>query len=115
MTESPQFLHILAAEAEHLVTVNIFLSQEKIRQFEKDLIEAYSSDGYSDTAKAWNDQRTEVIREAMEKYLLPAGSKWAREWIREEVEDLLAANCGECLEEVCAHSIFGYSSILRPE
>ncbi|KAF8576398.1 transcription elongation factor Spt6 [Ramaria rubella] len=99
MTESPQFLHILAAEADHLVTVDIHLPTEKQHAFQQRLVDAYSSDSYSDTAKAWNDQRAEVVREAMEKYLLPAGSKWAREWIREEVEDFLAANCGEVLEE----------------
>ncbi|KAF8522273.1 transcription elongation factor Spt6 [Hysterangium stoloniferum] len=99
MNESPQFLHILAAEAEHLVIMDITLPPEKQREFEQRLNEAYSSDSYSDTVKAWNDQRAEVVHEAMEKYLLPAGSKWAREWMREEVEDFLAANCGDILEE----------------
>jgi len=100
MNESPQFLHILAAEAEHLVTVKIHLPNEKQHEFQQKLIDAYSSDSYSDTAKAWNEQRAEVVQEAMEKYLLPAGSKWAREWLREEVEDFLSNICGEALEEV---------------
>lgn len=113
MTELPQFLHILAAEAEHLVSVNIFLSPDKLHQFEKELVEAYSSDGYSDTAKAWNDQRTEVVREAIERFLLPAGSKWAREWMREEVEEFLSANCGEILEEVRRCNSISWYNILR--
>jgi transcription elongation factor SPT6 len=100
MTELPQFLHILAAEADHLVTVDIHLPPEKQHEFQQHIIDACSSDSYSDIAKAWNDQRAEVVREAMEKFLLPAGSKWAREWVRDEVEDFLAANCGEVLEEV---------------
>lgn len=100
MTDVPQFLHILAAEADHLVTVDIHLPPEKQHDFQQRIVDAYSSDSYSDTAKAWNDQRSEVVHEAMDKYLLSAGSKWAREWIREEVEDFLAANCGEVLEEV---------------
>ncbi|KIJ44055.1 hypothetical protein M422DRAFT_60198 [Sphaerobolus stellatus SS14] len=99
MTDSPQFLHILAAEAEHLVTIDIHLSPDKQHGFEQKLVDAYSSDSYSDTAKAWNEQRAEVVREAMEKYLLPCGSKWAREWLREQVEDYLAAACGDVLEE----------------
>lgn len=107
MTEIPQFLHILAAETDHLVTLDIHLPPEKQHEFQQRILDAYSSDSYSDTAKSWNNQRAEVVREAMEKYLLPAGSKWAREWIREEVEDFLAANCGDVLEEVC---MFAYSS-----
>jgi transcription elongation factor SPT6 len=104
MIESPQFLHILAAEAEHLVTVDIHLSSEKLHEYQQRLIDAYSSDSYSDTAKAWNDQRAQVVREALETYLIPAGSKWTREWLREEVEDFLAASCAKILEEVFTYN-----------
>ena len=50
-------------------------------------MDAFSSDSYSDTAKAWNAERSRVVTEAMEQHLLPVGAKWAREWLREEVED----------------------------
>lgn len=100
MLQSPQFLNILAAESQHLVTVSIYLSQEEKRKFQNNLVEAFNSDSFSDTAKAWNEERSLVIEEAMEKFLLPAGVKWVREYAREEVEDFLAKACGDAFYEV---------------
>ncbi|KAI0065393.1 transcription elongation factor Spt6 [Artomyces pyxidatus] len=99
LTKSHQFLNILAAEAEHLVTVFITLPDEVKSEFENRLSDAFVSDNYSDTAKAWNDERRLVVREALEQHLIPLGVKWTREWIRDEVEDLLAWRCGESLRE----------------
>jgi transcription elongation factor SPT6 len=100
MLESSQFLNILAAEAEHLVTLSIFLPMEAKAQFERNLNEAFASDSYSDTAKAWNEERSRVVQEALEQHLIPGGAKWIREWLREEVEDFLAIRCGDILKEV---------------
>lgn len=100
LLEGPQFLHILAAEAEHLVTVFITLPDEAKASFERRLQEAFSSDSYSDNAKAWNAERMRVVSEAIEQHLIPVGAKWTREWLREEVEDLVAWRCAETLREV---------------
>ncbi|KAA1471105.1 transcription elongation factor Spt6 [Dentipellis sp. KUC8613] len=99
MLEGPQFLHILAAEAEHLVTVFITLPDEAKASFERRLQEAFSSDSYSDNAKAWNAERMRVVSEAIEQHLIPVGAKWTREWLREEVEDLVAWRCAETLRD----------------
>ncbi|KAH7913720.1 SH2 domain-containing protein [Hygrophoropsis aurantiaca] len=96
--DSAQFLHILAAEAELLVTVAIYLPDQPKSQFERRLNDAFTSDGFSDTAKAWNEERLRVIHEAMEHHLIPVGVKWTREWLREEVEDALAYHCGNILK-----------------
>ncbi|TFK42525.1 transcription elongation factor SPT6 [Crucibulum laeve] len=99
MLESPQFLHILAAEAEHLVTVSIFIPAHSISDFERQLNDAFASDSFSDAARAWNTERSLVIQEALEQHLIPAGVKWTREYLREEVEDNIAARCGSHLRE----------------
>ncbi|KAG6814391.1 hypothetical protein H0H92_010977 [Tricholoma furcatifolium] len=93
MLDSSQFLHILVAESEHLVAISIHLPPDVKSDFERKLNEAFASDSFSDAARAWNEERSLVIHETVEQFLLPAGAKWAREHIREEVEDFLAARC----------------------
>ncbi|KAI0273742.1 transcription elongation factor Spt6 [Gloeopeniophorella convolvens] len=99
LRSSHQFLNILAAEANVLVTVSITLSDDDKNELENELSTAFVSDSFSDTVNAWNAERRRVIAETMEKHLIPHGAKWTREWLREEVEDLLARQCGESLRE----------------
>jgi hypothetical protein len=105
MLDSAQFLHILAAEAELLVTVSIYLTNEAKAKFERQLNDAFASDSYSDIARSWNEERSRVVQEALEYHLIPIGTKWAREWLREEVEDALAIHCGNKLKEVGHHNL----------
>jgi transcription elongation factor SPT6 len=100
LLEVSQFLHILAAKARHLITVTISIPPDAKSAFEHKLIDVFSSDGFSDTAKVWNQERSLVVQETLEQHLLPVGVKWTREWIREEVEDFLAARCGDHLQDV---------------
>lgn len=99
MLRSPQFLHILSAETDHLVTVSLEIPEDVRSQFLNDLIQAVSSDGYSETSKLWNEVRSQAVTEAVHKYFLPFGARWTREWLREEVEDSLARHCGDLLEK----------------
>ncbi|KAI0054143.1 transcription elongation factor Spt6 [Auriscalpium vulgare] len=99
LKKSHQFLNILAAEADHLVSVEIKLPTSIRAEFENRLSEAFLSDSFSDTAKTWNDERRRALVEAIDGHLVPLGVKWTREWIREDVEDLLAWQCGESLRE----------------
>lgn len=101
MLESAQFLHILAAEAEHLVTVSIFLPNELKADFEQKLSNAFSSDNFNEAARAWNIERNQVVQDAIEQHLILLGAKWAREYLREEVEDFLAQSCAAKLRKVC--------------
>jgi transcription elongation factor SPT6 len=100
LLETSQFLHILNAEADHLVTMNMFLSTDAKAKFERRLNDAFASDSYSDTAKAWNEERSLVVQEALEEHLIPVAIKWTKEWIREEAIDYLAARCGGQLRSV---------------
>lgn len=95
-----QFLQILKAEADHDVTMTINLANDVKQELQNKLIEAFASDSFSEVAKAWNEERTLVIQEAVEKHLIPAGIKWLREFVREEVEENLAKVCGDTLYEV---------------
>lgn len=85
--------------------MSIALPHESKAEFERDLNDAYTSDNYSEAAKAWNEERSRVVQEALDQHLIPHGSKWTREWLREEIEDFLAAQCGEVLREVSTHHI----------
>ncbi|KAF8654136.1 hypothetical protein AX16_003667 [Volvariella volvacea WC 439] len=99
MLETSQFLNILTAESEHLVTVSIFLPSDLKTQFERRLTDAFASDAFSDSARAWNEERMRVVQEVLEQHLLPAGVKWTWEYLREEVEDYLATQCAEHLRK----------------
>lgn len=102
MTRGPQFLHILGAESEHLITISVNIRDDVRDQFVQDLIQAVSSDGYSEASRLWNEVRAQAVTEAMDKILLPFGAKWIREWLREEVEDAVARGCSDELERVRA-------------
>lgn len=100
MLKSFQFLHMLKAEEQHLITISVTLPSDIKLAFERRLEDAFTSDGFSDTAKAWNAERTRIVREVIDQHLLPAAVKWTREYIREEVEEYLARQCGEALRAV---------------
>lgn len=100
MLESAQFLHILAAETELLVTVSIHLPNDVKDEFERRLDDAFHSDNFSDATKAWNEERLRIVRDVLTQHLLPAGAKWMREYIRDESEDFLAERCGAQLRSV---------------
>ncbi|KAG8984083.1 Transcription elongation factor spt6 [Tulasnella sp. JGI-2019a] len=99
MLDVPQFLYIIQAEHELLVKISIKLPDGVQSNFQKQLYEAFASDAYNDVGSAWNVERQEIVTEAMEKFLLPAGAKWTREWLREEVEEFLAKKAGDSLQD----------------
>jgi transcription elongation factor SPT6 len=93
-------LNILAAKANHFVTVSITLSDNEKDDFGNELSSVFVSDSFSDTVNAWNAERRQVITETIDQHLLPHVAKWTREWLQEEVEDLLSCRCGDSLREV---------------
>ncbi|KAH9946100.1 transcription elongation factor Spt6 [Epithele typhae] len=99
MLHAAQFLHILTAENEHLVTVSITLRPDAKANFERKLNAAFASDSFSDIARAWNEERSRVVQETLDQHLLPMGAKWTREWIRDEAEDFLSRQCASILRE----------------
>ncbi|KAF9013878.1 SH2 domain-containing protein [Cyathus striatus] len=117
MLESAQFLHILMAEEEHLVTISIYLPGHVRAEFERQLNEAFASDGFSDAARAWNSERALVVQEALDQHLIPSAIKWTREYIREEVEDVIAARCASQLRariDVAPYTVQGTERGVTP-
>lgn len=112
MLQSAQFLHILEAEAQHLVTVIVTLPAEAKADFERRLTDAFSVDAYSDAGRAWNAERLRVVQETLELHLIPVAVKWTREWIREEVEEFLCRQSAYSLREV---SVISYQCLHMSE
>ncbi|KZV86555.1 transcription elongation factor Spt6 [Exidia glandulosa HHB12029] len=106
MMTSSQYMHILRAETDLLVSIDIRLNSNAQEEFTSKLLEAFLSDNYSDTVKAWNDERELVVKEVMDNFLMPLGGKWVKEWAREEVEDHLANVCADELHKRI--SVLGY-------
>jgi transcription elongation factor SPT6 len=101
MLDSSQYLLILRAERELMITTTISLSPEAKSTFERRLIDAISSDGFRESVRSWNEERVKVVQEAIEQHLIPVGVKWIREWIKDEVEENVALQCADTLREVC--------------
>ncbi|KAJ6496747.1 transcription elongation factor SPT6 [Mycena vitilis] len=99
MLGGSQFLFMLEAEARNLITITISLPSDVKATFERRLTDALASDSFSEAAKSWNEQGNLVVQEVLDQHLLPLGAKWAREYIREEVEDVLATRCGTALRK----------------
>ncbi|KAG8750747.1 Transcription elongation factor spt6 [Ceratobasidium sp. 428] len=99
LTTGPQYLHILAAESELLLNVTVTTSPARMHEITTSLENAYASDSFSDSAKAWNEQRRAVIDEALKKHLIPQAMAWTKEWLRDEVEEHLAGKAAEQLEK----------------
>ncbi|KAH8833649.1 transcription elongation factor Spt6 [Flagelloscypha sp. PMI_526] len=89
LLDGPQFLDILDAEEQHLVTVTISLPNADKEELEQKLNDAFVSDSFSEAARNWNEERARVIREVLDDFLIPAGTKWTREFLREGAGQLL--------------------------
>jgi transcription elongation factor SPT6 len=100
LTQTDQFLNIVKAETEGSLTVAITLPPDVMSGFESKLRNAFSSDGFSESVKLWNAERLLVVNEALDKHLIPAGTKWAREYVTLQEEDFLASVAGQCLLNV---------------
>ena len=84
-----QYLQMLQAEDELLIKLDINLKDVVLNRFETRLYNNYASEGVGEVSKAWNEQRREVIREALKVHLVPNGRIWLKEWLREESREML--------------------------
>jgi transcription elongation factor SPT6 len=100
MVKGAQFLHMLKAEEKNLISISIDLSADSKATLERRLHDSVALDSFGEAARSWNSQGSLVVQEVLEQHLWPLGVKWAREYIRETVEDLLATSCGEVLRDV---------------
>lgn len=82
-----QFLHILKGESDNLL--NITISIEDYPAWFNRIAEFYISDGYSDSVQQWNDQRKEIIEQALKEHLVPLMTKYVREKLRVEAQEAI--------------------------
>ncbi|BGP16764.1 hypothetical protein JCM10213_002156 [Rhodosporidiobolus nylandii] len=94
---SPQWLQILAAEADGLVTTSIVLQPASYDRLFGTFRQAYLSDYTSALAEEWNDLRAEVLKGALEE-MQPEGESFTRGWLKEEAEDYVSTMCRRKLE-----------------
>ncbi|KAG2212645.1 hypothetical protein INT47_000622 [Mucor saturninus] len=80
-----QFLHILKGESDNLLTITISIADYPA-WFNR-IAEFYISDGFSDSVQQWNDQRKEIIEQALKEHLMPLMSKYVREKLRVEAQE----------------------------
>ncbi|GJN91007.1 hypothetical protein Rhopal_004021-T1 [Rhodotorula paludigena] len=90
---SPQWMQILAAEAEGLVHVSIDLPQSAFDQFFGELAKVYLSDYTSALADEWNALRRDILDDAVRNLLVPHAASWARNMLKEEGEDFIGQAC----------------------
>ncbi|GAA5911597.1 hypothetical protein JCM6882_008048 [Rhodosporidiobolus microsporus] len=96
---SPQWLQILAAEIEGLVTVTISLPPAAYDRFYDTLRGMYLSDFTSALADEWNDLRAEVLKKAIDGSYLKEGELFVRGFLKEEAEEHVMALCRLKLEK----------------
>lgn len=102
---SPQWLQILAAEAEGLVTVSVTLPQHVRDLIVKELESFYLSDYTSALADEWNELRTDILKQALKEFLLPLGEQWMRAMLKEDAEELVMMAIKRKLESVRSSAI----------
>ncbi|PWN39561.1 hypothetical protein IE81DRAFT_338403 [Ceraceosorus guamensis] len=88
-----QFLLMLEAEEKLLVNIDVRLSPHQVQGFEDRLTANFAGEHSTATSYAWTDFRREVIKAALEDFLLPVGKIWVKEWLREECQDWLGRAC----------------------
>src|SRR3954453_16519140 len=80
--ENGQFLQILKAESDGLVTVTFTLDRDDLL-FEQ-MADLYISDGVSTYAQGWKHHRLDILRTAFKEYVYPLMEKQIREKLASE-------------------------------
>lgn len=91
---SLQFLEILKAEQAGFITKRIGLSPEDEDTDLREMEKLYLSDRYSAESQAWNEQRRQILREALTQHLYPI--------LERELEHRLASEARQRLAQLCA-------------
>jgi transcription elongation factor SPT6 len=89
-----QWLLIEKATEEKLLEVTVSLPKEQISSLMQDCEALYLSDGVSLTAQQWNEQRKQILHDAVVSLLLPAMEKEARMLLTTRAKQWLSSQCG---------------------
>lgn len=89
-----QWLSIEKATEEKLLEVTVSLPKQQISSLMQDCEALYLSDGVSLTAQQWNEQRKQILHDAIVSLLLPAMEKEARMLLATRAKQWLSSQCG---------------------
>lgn len=92
---SDQFLRILAAAADSLVTFSITLPRDARQELLDKLKDAYTNNG--GIATEWNEVRVGILDRALREVLEPMAADWTATTLRTEQEDFVGQLCYQSL------------------
>ncbi|OCF71672.1 transcription elongation factor SPT6 [Kwoniella mangroviensis CBS 8886] len=91
--DSPQFLHMLKAEEEGLITITVEADESQVQSFVETLVRCCRSNDYGEISTAWNALRAEICSDVTRKYLVPSAAKWLKEHLKSEADEFVAERC----------------------
>uniref|UniRef100_A0A7N0ZV00 Transcription elongation factor spt6 n=1 Tax=Kalanchoe fedtschenkoi TaxID=63787 RepID=A0A7N0ZV00_KALFE len=94
-----QWLLIQKAEEEKLLQVTIKLRQDDLDKLVSDAHDHYLSDGVSRSAQQWNEQRKQILHDAIFNHLLPLMEKEARSLLAIRAKNWVLSDYGRVLWE----------------
>eukprot|EP01124_Arcella_intermedia_P007505 TRINITY_DN14602_c0_g1_i1.p1 TRINITY_DN14602_c0_g1~~TRINITY_DN14602_c0_g1_i1.p1 ORF type:complete len:1488 (+),score=459.79 TRINITY_DN14602_c0_g1_i1:541-4464(+) len=95
-----QFILITRAKKEGLLTYSIDIPENHYQHyFVKRLEEFLLSDGTSEVAAKWNEQRSLIIKETLKDYLFPVFEKQLQDLLLKKGEEVIISSCAEKLEK----------------
>ncbi|XP_022244486.1 transcription elongation factor SPT6-like [Limulus polyphemus] len=90
--EADQFLHLVIAESENLLTMKIIMDKEgggggAPQTYLDEIKQLYYRDEFSRNVQEWNDQRSQALELALNKFLYPSFEKELRARLVQEAKD----------------------------
>ncbi|GMJ14356.1 hypothetical protein HRI_005104800 [Hibiscus trionum] len=95
--EDAQWLLIQKAEAEKLLQVTFKLPENFLDDLIKECNERYLSNGVSKSAQQWNEQRKQILSDALFGFILPSMEKEARSLLASRAKSWLLLEYGKDL------------------
>ncbi|KAI9490605.1 SH2 domain-containing protein [Zychaea mexicana] len=80
-----EYLLLMKGEEDGLLSVHVNIANYD--GWFNQIAEYYMSDGYSDSAQQWNQQRQDVLQMALSEHLIPIMEKYSREKLRIEAQE----------------------------
>lgn len=100
-----QFLHLLQAEEDGMLTVQITIDRRKhgaegsVEPYVNEIIQLYKKDEFSDVVNKWNEERRAAMEMALSKMLYPLIEKEMKVRMKQEALQLINKQCALKLRE----------------
>jgi len=97
----PQFLKILKANNEKLLTYSIDIPEAVMqKEFIDRMKEFFQSEGQSEVAHTWNEEREKILLEALKENLFPLFQNQLKDSLTRKAEEAVINSCAEKLERL---------------